>query len=61
MGWHGQFSRHNLLFLDMHASYLYVDPRTRDPATGTVWPASRQYQGAGWFAINYFEIMDYYE
>jgi len=58
-GWHKQFSRHNVLFLDFHATNLYIDPRTTDPTTGARDPM-RQYQGPGWFSINYFEIMDFY-
>jgi len=27
MGWHGRFDRHNLLFLDGHAAYTYVNAR----------------------------------
>lgn len=50
MGWHKQFSRHNILFLDFHAANIYMDP-TRP---------GRRYQGPDWFAINYFEIMDHY-
>jgi len=46
-GWHGRFSTHNLLFLDFHAEAKYVD--------------TRQYYGAGWFAENYFDIMDFYK
>lgn len=60
-GWHRQFSRHNLLFLDFHAANLYVDPRTHDKEGNALGPPSRQYQGPDWFAINYFEIMDHYE
>ncbi|GMV97739.1 MAG: type II secretion system protein [Phycisphaerae bacterium] len=53
MGWHGRFSRHNLLFLDFHAANLYVHPRGNytDP---------HRWNGPGWFAPNYFEIMDFY-
>ncbi|GMV97738.1 MAG: hypothetical protein AMXMBFR83_20930 [Phycisphaerae bacterium] len=58
-GWHGRFSRHNVLFLDFHAANLYVDPRPYNAVTNT-WSARRQYQGADWLFINYFEIMDYY-
>lgn len=59
-GWHSRFSRHNLLFLDFHAANFYVDPRTYDPVLNARFE-SRRYQGPGWFAINYFEIMDYYK
>jgi hypothetical protein len=45
-GYHGQFSRHNMLFLDFHAEYKRVDTST--------------YYGPGWFVMSYWEIMDYY-
>lgn len=51
MGWHKQMGRHNVLFLDFHAANIYIKPG----------PGERQYRGPGWFAINYFEIMDHYE
>lgn len=31
-GWHGKFSTHNVLFLDMHAEAKYVDSRKRSAA-----------------------------
>lgn len=46
MGWHGAFSKHNLLFLDFHAAFVYADTRGRS--------------GPGWLIENYFDIMDYY-
>lgn len=43
-GWHGRFSTHNLLFLDMHAEFKQVD--TRDDF------------GPGWVVASYFFLMD---
>ncbi len=46
MGWHGSFSKHNLLFLDFHGEFKYADTRADS--------------GPGWIVENYFDIMDYY-
>jgi prepilin-type N-terminal cleavage/methylation domain-containing protein len=46
-GWHGRFSAHNMLFLDFHAATNLAD--THKPC------------GPGWYAENYFDIMDYYK
>ncbi|MEP0842266.1 MAG: prepilin-type N-terminal cleavage/methylation domain-containing protein [Phycisphaerae bacterium] len=57
--WHGRHSRHNFVFLDFHAANLYIDPRRFNPLTGQN-ELTRTYMGPGWYAVNYFEIMDYY-
>ena len=45
-GWHDRYSTHNLLFLDSHAEFKFVD--------------TRQHYGPGWYVENYFEIMSFY-
>jgi prepilin-type N-terminal cleavage/methylation domain-containing protein len=46
LGWHGSFSKYNMLFLDFHAASMYADPL--------------KLKGPGWVIENYFDIMDYY-
>lgn len=59
MNWHGTMAKHNMVFLDFHAANMYIDPLAKNPTTGQKDPSLR-YHGPGWFAVNYFEIMDYY-